>query len=126
MLGIFERAAQWYKKLPWYWKLVGWLVFVLLIGAVIAAMVSPSLNKQMLSWFKEADKLHEDQVDEELSDLTKQDDAILKGIIEKKKELATKINQAAVIDQEAMDRRKKITGATTMEELDKIQKEYGL
>ena len=86
MFGIFQRAWTWYKKLPWYWKMVAWVIFVLLIAIIAVAILSPSLDKQMLNWFKEADKLHNDQVDENLEVLTEEEatSLIIRGFVKLK------------------------------------------
>ena len=126
MLGIFQRAWAWYKKLPWYWQAVAWVVFVLLIVVIAMAILSPSLDKQMLNWFKEADALHNDQVDDNLEELKDEEKSIEKDIKEKKLALSKQVNQANDIDKETLERREAISNATTMEELDALQEKFGL
>ena len=122
MQTILLKTWEWYKKLPWYFKLIGWVVFILI------GVISPFI------FFRPDKPDHADAVDntvlgnteERVNDIERENAQIKKDIITKKKEIATKLNQARNIDAKTLEGRKKIEAATTMEELDKLQKELGL
>jgi len=102
--------------------LIGWVVFILI------GVISPFI------FFRPDKPDHADAVDntvlgnteERVNDIERENAQIKKDIITKKKEIATKLNQARNIDAKTLEGRKKIEAATTMEELDKLQKELGL
>jgi len=112
----------WYRKLPWWGKLLCILPVVLFAGALVFYYVfAPSGIGRGKS-----DEKHEEVVDEALDrneELINTLDHLVKT---KKKEIATKLNQAHAVDTDTLKAREKIQQANSMEELLKLQKELGL
>ena len=118
-----NKAWTWYKGLPWYWKVLGAVlllaIFVLAILAVVAKILAPGPRTA-------ADKEHSATVDAALDgqeDIREELDETIKL---KKKELYKAVNTAENIDGETLKRREEIGAATTMEELDELQRKLGL
>ncbi len=115
------KVWNWYQGLPWYWKVLGAVVLIFLVLLTVL-----SLFKRATPDHRRTDDAHNATVDVALDGLESQDAAITKAIRTKKKEIATKLNQAGNIDNATLVGRKRIGEASTMEELDALQKELGL
>jgi hypothetical protein len=115
-------VKSWYFGLPWYFKILGMVVLVgLLLLWLLKTFWKDGTGGAHYGW---ADP--KGLVDSATKDFRENDAAITEIIDAKKKEIATKLNQAGAIDQTTLDNRKKLEAATTMEELDKLQRELGL
>jgi len=119
-----QQAWAWYKSLPWWGKLLGVLALVgialLAILWVVSNFLAPRVDRT------DSDKAHDDVVDTALNGYEDQRE-VLDGIIKnKKKELATKLNQANKIDADTLKAREKILKADSVEELLELQEELGL
>jgi len=115
----------WYKGLPWWGKVLGVLALVGIVLLAVLAGIAKFLPGPRVDRTK-SDKAHDNVVDTALEgydDQRKVLDGLLKA---KKKEMATKLNQAGDIDQDTLKAREKILKATSAEELLKIQEELGL
>lgn len=123
MKDAFQKAWAWWKKLHWAWKILG---FVLLIAIALLWVLSLFQRGGDYGDLSAVDAHHSTKVDEALNDLEKERQKTQAEIAARKKEIATKLNQAGDIDAATVERREKINAATTMEELDKLQKELDL
>lgn len=126
-MNSFEKLYQqtWtiFKAWPWYLKLLGGvflLVFVVLATLGIAAKILAPGPKTS------ADEEHAETVDTALEGQEKIRKELDDTINLKKKKLYTHINSAAKIDAKTLKNRQKIYEATSMEELDELQKKLGL
>jgi hypothetical protein len=120
-----ESIKAWYFNLPWWGKVIGVGVLVILglVSALVYVFRSKSPAGEIL---EELDKQHEEQVDQELEQLEAAGETIKKSIEQAKKEVYKKINLAGTIDAETLKNRKAVEEAETMEDLDEIQKRLGL
>ena len=123
MKKIFRKAWTRWKDLAWYWKPIS---FVLLIGLATLWVLSLFSRDDSQDVLNALDKRQEKKTDAALSKLREQEEEVTKLIRTKKKEIGTKLNQAAKIDATTVKRREEINGATTMEKLDELQKKWGL
>lgn len=123
MKNAFQKAWNWWKKLHWAWKILG---FVLLILIALLWVLSLFQRKDGYDDLSAIDAHHSEKVDQALNDLEKEREKTKAEIAARKKEIATKLNQASTIDAETLKRRERINAATTMEELDELQKELDL
>jgi hypothetical protein len=125
-LDKIKGTWRWYMSRPNWQKAflwVGLVVIVLLVVVAALGVVVPSNKKP--SGVK-PDDAHSEMVDDVMEDLDNTVTELKTDVVRKKKELAERLNQADTIDAKTLERRDKISGARTMEELDKLQKEYDL
>jgi uncharacterized membrane protein len=124
-MSKLESIKAWYFNLPWWGKVIG--VGVLIILGLLSVLVyvfrSKSPESEIL---EELDTQHEEQIDQELKQLEDENKNIKKSIEQAKKEVYKKINLAGTIDAETLKNRKAVEAAETMEDLDEIQKRLGL
>lgn len=119
-----KDAWAWYMGLPWWGKLLGVLALIgialLAILAVVSKFLPSGVNRTA------SDKKHDEVVDSALEGYEDQR-RVLDGLLKaKKKEMATKVNQAGKIDADTLKTRKRILKADSVEELLELQKELGL
>jgi len=118
-----NKSWTWYKALPWYWKVLG---AVLLLAILVLAVLSVVVKILAPGPRTEADPEHADTVDTALDGQEKMRKDLDATVKLKKKELYIAINQAKDIDAKTLERREKIEAATTMDELDELQRKLGL
>jgi len=119
-----KDAWAWYTGLPWWGKLLGVLALVGIALLAILAVVSKFLSSGVDR--TESDERHDEVVDTALEGYEDQR-KVLAGLLKaKKKELATKVNQAGKIDAGTLKAREKILNANSVDELLELQKELGL
>jgi len=123
MKDAFEKGLAWWKRLPWYWKILGCVV---LVGLAVLWVFSLVANSRTSPDLAEVDKYTTSKADAALDALKERDDEVTTIIKKKKIDIATKLNQAGDIDATTVERREEINNATSMEELDKLQKEWDL
>lgn len=121
---LFEAAWGKYKSWPWWGKILG--VFMLLAVVILGILYFVSKFIFPKDPVAQVDALHAEHVDENLKPLITENEVLKKDVEDKKKEIYIKLNQARNIDQSTLDRREKIGKAATMDELDALQKEFGL
>lgn len=121
---VMEAIWSSYKQWPLWKKIVGvgFLVLILLLG--ILYMISKLINKGNMTPL--VDALNNEHTTENIEDIETENKALEDEIKSRKKEIYEKINQAEKIDKTTLERRKEIEKATTMEELDNLQKEFNL
>lgn len=124
MRKLYQRVKNWYLGLPWYWKVLGAVVLVLIVALAIVNFIFGG-HKDFFDWAKMRKKQNE-LVDTAVGGYEDQNRVLEKLIKDKKREIAVKINTASNIDAKTLEKRKKLEEATTMEELDKLQEELGL
>ncbi len=117
MHTLFLRVWNWYKELPWYWKIIGCLVLVLVFILFFLDKMSPT-SKDL--------KGHTEVVDTAVDALRDQDEVLASIIAKKKVEIVDRLGAVEKIDAETKVRRNKVLDAKTMDELDKLQEELGL
>jgi hypothetical protein len=119
-----KDAWAWYMGLPWWGKLLGVLALIGIALLAILAVVSNFLPSGVDR--TASDEKHDDVVDTALEGYEDQRN-VIDGIIKaKKKEMASKLNQADKIDADTLVAREKILKAGSVEELLELQKELGL
>ncbi len=118
-MNSFQKAKQWWINLPWYYKVLGLIV---LVFAAALSILQPS-KRDLVSMIDEHYAHEVDNALELLEEEAAKADAEIK---EKKKAIATSLNQAGDIDATTVKNRKRIDDAKTMEELDALQKELDL
>lgn len=119
-----SEAWAWYKGLPWWGKLLGVLALVGIVLLAVLAGIAKFLPRGVDR--TDSDEAHNAVVDTAMEGYDDQH-RILDGILKaKKKEIATKLNQAKKIDQDTLVAREKILKAESVDELLALQKELGL
>ena len=126
MKKLFDKVWGWYKNLPWWGKIIGALALLLVVLLGVLYVVSKFFPGGRAGDLKTIDELTGDHTDELIEHLDGEADSLKDDIKKKKKELATKINQAEKIDAKTLERREKISNAATMEELLALQEEMDL
>jgi len=121
----FVKVKNWYLGLPWWGKIIGFLVPLLLLVLGILYLISKIYSPGKRD-IKETLDDHAAVVDAAVATYEDQNRVLDKLIKDKKQEIAVKINQAGETDKKVLEGRDKLRAATTMEELDKLQKELGL
>jgi hypothetical protein len=115
-----EKLIVMYKSWPLWGKILAAVPFLLLFILYILSRRPPETQTRTIDAFVEGEK------DEQIQELKTEADVIAAEIVCKKKEIAEKLNQTAAIDQEAVNRREELMKASTMSELDDLQKRWGL
>jgi len=118
---LYTNTKTWYGGLPWYWKVLA--VFVLLLVAALWVIVKlwPSVPSA-----GNADALITARTDEALAEADVNAVKLQEELNAAKRNVAESIKDAGTVDVVAGERRGKILAATSMEELDRLQKEFGL
>jgi hypothetical protein len=120
---LFQQTWATFKAWPWYFRLLGGiflLAFVILATLGIAAKILAPGPKTS------ADEEHAETVDTALEGQEKIREELDETINLKKKQMYRHINSATKIDAKTLKNRQKIYEATSMEELDELQKKLGL
>ena len=124
MPEYWNKLNNWVDGLPWYFK---WVGFILLGVAMLAVLVSWIFREgPKTETLQDIDDLHKDETIEDIAVLEKEAKKLKDQINKKKIEIATSLNQGHNIDAKTLLGREKIMKASTMEELDALQKELGL
>jgi hypothetical protein len=121
---LFDAVWGKYKSWPLWGKILGVLLLVAVVVLGFLYLVSKFIFQP--SPAGQVDALHTEHVNENLKPLIDENEVLKKDVEAKKKEIYVKLNQARDIDQTTLDRREKIGKAATMDELDALQKEFGL
>lgn len=125
-LDSIKGIWAWYCKRPTWQKFFLWIVLVAVVVLVVIAFLGVFIRTPKLPSHTKADKAHSDMVDDVIDDLDTDNAELKAGIDAKKKELAIKLNLAKDIDATTIKNRDRISEASTMEELDRLQKELDL
>lgn len=120
---MLQKLWNWYKGLPWWGKVLG--AGILVVGAVLLFLPS-FFGSTLLLDRKKSDDEHDAVVDTALDGYFDQRRVLDSLIKNKKKELTTRLNQAAAIDGDTLAARERILKAGSMDELLRLQKELGL
>lgn len=125
-LDKMKSVWVWYKGRPTWQKFFLWIVLVVVALLVIVAVLGLFVPSPKRPSHKKPDEAHSDMVDSTINSLEEDNAELRASIDEKKKELATRLNQARKIDATTIEDRDRISKATSMEELDRLQKELDL
>jgi hypothetical protein len=117
-----DKILTWYTGLPWWGKILGFVVLVLIGVLVVLKWVLPEKSPDRTV----SDRVHDDGFETIKDDYADQAKVLETLVKNKKRELATHLNQAGAIDNDTLKAREKIVKAKTMEELLALQKELGL
>ena len=120
---LIQQSWSWYLKLPWWGKILGAILLIVLVVLVVLSLAAQLLSPGPKT---SADKEHAETVDTALEGQKNIRKELDETINLKKKEMYRHINSAAKIDAKTMKNRQKIYEATTMDELDELQKKLGL
>lgn len=122
-LEILQQATTWFTALPWYWKLLAWVVVVL--AAILAVLV---LIRRLVpsSTARSADTHILTRTDNALKKQTADLEVMRKRVADKRAQILDSLQAADLLDTKRMEDREKILAAGTMAELDRLQKELGL
>jgi len=118
MEELFKKVKDWYFKLPWWGKLLGFLVLVLLAALVILKFVLgggvPGKSK--------SDKTHEAGVGKVIKAGEKEDKELGTAIAKTEKEIAKVETAKDVIETTATDAHGKVSNAGSFADVDKVIK----
>jgi len=117
METTYDKILNWYKKQPWWGKVLffGVLILPLLLG-VVSFITSLVPERKLVPPAKTSNSPPFGKVNEALD--TRIEDL--------KKELISKLDTVRQVGIRAGERREAIKAAKTMSELDEIKKRYGL
>ena len=120
---MFHDSWSWYRGLPWYWKVLGVVLLLVILLLAVLTVASKILDPGSKP---DTDDAHANVVDTALETHENTRKELDETIKLKKKELYESINRAEKIDATTLERREAITEASTMEELDELQRKLGL
>jgi hypothetical protein len=121
--SLLDSTKSWYARLPWYWKV---LAFAVLIIIGLLWVLSLMRKDDGGDGAGNADALVTARTDEALAEADANAVKLQEELNTAKRNVAESIKDAHDADVVAGERRGKILAATSMEELDRLQKEYGL
>jgi len=122
-MNLWKKPWDWYKGLPWWGKILGGiLLLAILILAVLSILSKVFAPGPRIT----ADLKHKKTVDEALEGHEELRKKLEETVRLKKRVLYKAINTAENIDAQTLERRKEIGAATSMGELDELQKKLGL
>jgi hypothetical protein len=111
---IWIKFYAWYQRIPWWGKVLAFLLLLLVGAAVVAISVfgkkTTTAGDRVQTATLKTDK-------ETYAEKTKE---LEKALIEKKKKEAALINQTTKLDAASLEKREKIVAATSIEEIDAI------
>ena len=117
--GLWEK----YKAWPWWGKVLGCVLLVLILALLILSVIpSPSSRKPL----NEIDDFHDDKHAKDMKEAQAEKEALRKEIVKSKLEIARRLNTAKDIDADTMKKREELNDAQTMDDLDALQKKWGL
>jgi flagellar biosynthesis/type III secretory pathway M-ring protein FliF/YscJ len=120
---IFQKFWTSYKSWSWWKKALGLILLVVLAIlaalAIAAKILAPGPKTS-------ADKEHAKTIDTALEGQEKIREELDETVNLKKKEMYRHINSASKIDAKTLKNRQRIFDATSMDELDELQKKLGL
>ena len=118
-IGLWDK----YKAWPWWGKVLGCVLLVLILALLILSVIpSPSPRKPL----NEIDDFHDERHEEDMAEAKKEEEALRKEVVKNKLEIARKLNTAKDIDADTMKKREELNDAQTMEDLDALQRKWGL
>lgn len=128
MKAYAVKVWTWFKALPWYYKVVAVPVLLLLVVLGVLLVISrilSAIGTTVTSTGKlDSARAKEDKVEtQQALDAIKAEEKI---ITEKKEEIVKKLEAAGAVAEKTQEDTAKIKAATTMAELDILQKELGL
>ena len=127
MKSLMTKVWTWFKALPWYGKLLAPLVLVLMIAFGVLFLVGKLLSGVGDTVaLRRLDAVVTENHEEKVDAITGEIEAEEKTVEERKREILAKILEAKIIAKKTKADTIKIKAATTMKELDKLQKELGL
>ncbi len=111
----YQRAMDWWSGLRWYWKILGGvpLLGILLLGGVALFTKQPV-------------PLILDRSEGALAELRIHERRLEQSIIDKQRSIAVRLDATDVRNSEAVARLHTLMEAESMEELDELQKKWGL
>lgn len=118
-IPIWKRVWEWYKKLPWWGKVLG---FVALIGVAllfVAQFWKPSFGTGASP---RADAAQNGNIEEATARFALTKKQLEEKLKAKKTAEIMLINQSGTLNKKAVAAREKINNATSIEELDAILK----
>jgi hypothetical protein len=124
MTDYYYKLYGWYSNLPWYYKLLGCGIIVLLV--LLALFELFQTRDTSLSNLKEVDQQEKTKVDNDLAVLDAEESEITKQIRVRTDELAIQKKETVEVLEQATKRNVEIDQATTMAQLDEIQRKYNL
>lgn len=123
MKDAFDKSLAWWKKLPWYWKILGCGVLIGLALLWVFSLMPKCWSTQNLV---DIDNHLNSKLDAELEELKTRENHVSEAILQKKKAIFAHLNQAEGADLNTWQRREQVANTNTMEELDKLQKDWDL
>ena len=127
MKAYITKIWNWFKALPWYYKVVAVPVLLLLVVLGVLLIISKILETigvPVSTGKLDSARAKEDKT--ETKEILGEIKAEEKIIAEKKEEIVKKLEAAGAVAEKTQEDTAKIKAATTMAELDKLQKELGL
>lgn len=115
---LFQKVKKWYGGLPWWGKLLGFLVLVLLVVLIILKFVLGGGGVEK----SKSDKTHEAGVGKVIKAGEKEDKTLGTAIAKTEKEIAKVETAKEVIETKAADAHGKINNAGSFADVDKVIK----
>lgn len=117
---FYKKTKSWFTSLPWHWKII---LFVPMIALLLILIIPYALAS---SGAGEGVKDHEKMIDETIDGLKDNIEIEKKEIAERKKYILKNLELADKIDSDTLKRKERILLATSLKELDDLQKEFDL
>jgi hypothetical protein len=113
---IWIKFYAWYQRIPWWGKVLAFLLLLLVGAAVVAISV---FGKKTTT---AGDRIQEAALKTDKEAYAEKANELKKALIDKKKKEAALINQTTKLDAAALEKREKIVAAESIEEIDAILK----
>jgi len=117
---FYTKTKAWFLGLPWYLKII---LFIPIVALAILLILPYALTA---SGPGKGIREHEAVVDTAIDDLKENIEIQKKEIAERKKYILKNLELADRVDSDTLKRKERILLAESMEELDKLQKEFDL
>jgi hypothetical protein len=116
---MYRKAMDWWLGLPWYWKLLssGLLIFIALLGFFALFTRRPGQTPASIPNLPPVD---------DLKDVWQKERELQIEIERRQKVIAKKLDASEATNKEAALRLEVLMQTETMEELDRLQKEWDL
>ncbi len=124
MKQLADKLWERYKQWPWWKKILGVAVILLVVlFSILALLRKPNPGGDLRT---DVDAFQNGKTQEGLESLQGEEEQLKTAIEKKREEITLRLEIASGIDEKASERRKELLEAKTMDDLDRLQSKWGL